>query len=97
MKMPAFVPEIAVLLAASALLCAGQVEAGPPFATDDPEPTDYQHHEVYLAFQQTRTTDGAEGTLPQLEYNYGAAPDLQLGINIPAAGTKRPRIPIKTK
>ena len=53
--------------------------------TDDPEPTEYLHHEVYLAFQQTRTVSGRTGTLPQLEYNYGAAPDLQLGINLPLA------------
>jgi Domain of Unknown Function (DUF1259) len=59
--------------------------AGPPFLTDDPEPVEYQHHEFYIASQQTRTAEGTAGTLPQLEYNYGAAPDLQLHIIVPYA------------
>lgn len=59
--------------------------AGPPFLTDDPEPVEYQHHEFYIASQQTRTASGRDGTLPHLEYNYGAAPDLQLHIIVPYA------------
>ena len=59
--------------------------AGPPFATDDPEPTDYQHYEVYLSFLQTRTSAGTEGELPLLEINYGGAPDLQLSVGLPLA------------
>lgn len=59
--------------------------AGPPFLTDDPEPVEYQHHEFYIASQQTKTTSGRDGTLPHLEYNYGAAPDLQLHIIVPYA------------
>jgi len=55
---------------------------GPPFATDDPEPTEYQHSEMYIAIEQTRTPDGNVVT-PLLEYNYGALPDLQLSITVP--------------
>lgn len=60
--------------------------AGPPYTTDDPEPVEYHHWEVYLAFQ-TFWTKGqeADGTLPQLEVNYGAAPDLQLHTIVPMA------------
>ncbi|AJP48329.1 hypothetical protein PG1C_07360 [Rugosibacter aromaticivorans] len=54
--------------------------AGPPFLTDDPEPVEYRHHEFYIASQQTKTADGTAGTLPHIEYNYGAAPDLQLHV-----------------
>jgi len=57
--------------------------AGPPFLTDDPEPVEYQHHEFYIASQRTKTADGAAGTLPHLEYNYGAAPDVQLHVIAP--------------
>lgn len=63
--------------------------AGPPFLTDDPEPVEYQHHEFYIASQQTRTANGTVGTLPHLEYNYGAAPDLQLHIIVPYAFSNR--------
>lgn len=63
----------------------GSAVAGPPFLTDDPEPVDYQHNELYIASQQTRTANGTTGTLPQVEYNYGAAPDVQLHIIVPYA------------
>lgn len=76
------------LLVAVLMLGTGSSLAGPPFVTDDPEPTDYQHYEVYLSFQQTRTAAGTDGTLPQLEINYGGAPDLQLGIGLPLAFTR---------
>jgi hypothetical protein len=57
--------------------------AGPPFVTDDPEPVEYQHWEVYFASQFEHTPDGAEGTLPHLEVNYGALPGLQLHLIAP--------------
>lgn len=59
--------------------------AGPPFMTDDPEPVEYQHHELYISSQQVKTQDGKSGTIPHLEYNYGVAPDLQLHIIVPYA------------
>jgi hypothetical protein len=77
--------SLAALFAASLVLGSDFAFAGPPFATDDPEPTDYQHFETYLAFVQTRTASGTEGNLPQLEINYGGAPDLQLSIALPLA------------
>lgn len=61
------------------------VVAGPPFLTDDPEPVEYQHHELYIASQQAQTSKGTIGTLPHLEYNYGVAPDLQFHIIVPYA------------
>jgi hypothetical protein len=71
---------ICVLLISSHLALAG-----PPFLTDDPEPVEYQHNELYISSQQLKTQDGTTGTLPHLEYNYGAAPDLQLHIIVPYA------------
>jgi hypothetical protein len=46
--------------------------------TDDPEPVDYEHWEVYLASQSQRTATGWSGTAPHVEVNYGAIPNLQL-------------------
>jgi hypothetical protein len=56
--------------------------AGPPFDTDDPDPTDPGHWEIYLA----NTIDGL-GTSHEgeaaFEANYGAAPNLQLSAELP--------------
>jgi len=59
--------------------------AGPPYRTDDPEPTPYQHYEIFFASQFTRTADGESGTLPHIEINYGATPRIQIGIRLPYA------------
>ena len=32
--------------------------AGPPYLTDDPEPTDYKHFEIYAFTNGTATRDG---------------------------------------
>lgn len=59
--------------------------AGPPFITDAPEPVDYRHWEFYIASQYAYNGYVEEGTLPHLEHNYGAVPDLQLHLLIPLA------------
>jgi hypothetical protein len=71
----------------TAVLLAGVpvVRAGPPFATDDPEPVDYHHWEFYIASQHTETADGWSGTAPHIEINYGAVPNLQLHLIAPLA------------
>lgn len=75
---------LSVIMVACCLACAPlPALAGPPFMTDDPEPVEYQHSEFYIASQQTKTTDGRSCTLPHLEYNYGAAPDVHLHITAP--------------
>jgi hypothetical protein len=66
-----------------ALLSCGLLQAGPPFVTDDPEPVEYHHWEVYLASQTDHTPDGIAGTLPHLEVNYGVIPDVQLHLIVP--------------
>jgi hypothetical protein len=70
---------------AGALLGAGfslPAAAGPPFATDDPEPTDFGHYEIYLYAGGADARDdwGGEGGI---DFNYGAAPDLQLTAVLP--------------
>ncbi len=73
------------LLAVGFLAVATLARAGPPFVTDDPEPVEYQHWEVYLGSQYEHGTDGARGTLPQGEVNYGVIPNLQLHLIAPVA------------
>jgi hypothetical protein len=80
-----------MLMIKKALSCIGFLTAiavargGPPFVTDDPEPVEYQHWEVYLASQYQHEPDGAGGTLPHVEVNYGVMPNLQLHLIAPDA------------
>jgi hypothetical protein len=67
---------------AALALAAGPAMAGPPYATDDPEPTDLHGWEIYAFAQGTRSRgsfDGAAG----LDLNYGAAPGVQLTATLP--------------
>jgi hypothetical protein len=56
--------------------------AGPPYVSDDPEPTDYKHFEIYTFTNGTTTRDGTAGQ-SGIDFNYGAAPDLQLTATLP--------------
>jgi len=56
--------------------------AGPPYATDDPEPTDLGHWEIYAFIAGTRADgsfDGATG----LDLNYGPVANVQLTATLP--------------
>jgi len=57
--------------------------AGPPFVTDDPEPVELGHWEVYISSMILRDASGITGTLPHVEVNYGAASNLQAHIILP--------------
>ena len=74
-----------LFVACALLTSSGLALAGPPFVTDDPETVEYQHHEFYISSQQVKTQDGRSGTLPHVEYNYGAGPNLQLHVIVPFA------------
>src|ERR1700731_5328217 len=56
--------------------------AGPPYVSDDPEPTDYKHFEIYSFSSGTATQRGISGS-SGIDFNYGAAPDLQLTATLP--------------
>ncbi len=62
--------------------------AGPPYISDDPEPTDFQHFEIY-SYSLGTATRGATASQAGIDFNYGAAPDLQLTATVPA-GFERP-------
>jgi len=57
-------------------------KAGPPYLSDDPEPTDYKHFEIYAFSNGTKTQDGTTGEAG-IDFNYGAAPNLQLTATVP--------------
>src|ERR1700761_9431068 len=63
-------------------MCAGPAWAGPPYVTDDPEPTDLHHFEIYAFTLGTTTHDGTSGETG-IDFNYGAATDLQLTAVLP--------------
>jgi len=71
-----------------AMLLSGSAVAGPPFRTDDPEPVEYQHWEIYAFSAATQVQGDTAGILPGVEINYGAAPNLQLHIIAPLAFDK---------
>ena len=65
-----------------ALLASATAMAGPPYVTDDPEPTDSGHFEIYAFASGTATRDGTSGA-GGIDFNYGGAPDLQLTAVVP--------------
>ncbi|MBN9532105.1 MAG: transporter [Alphaproteobacteria bacterium] len=72
------------LIALALLLLAGPALAGPPYVTDDPEPTDYRHFEIY-AFGSGSVSRGGRDGAGGIDFNYGGAPDLQLTAVLPFA------------
>lgn len=56
--------------------------AGPPYDTDDPEPADYRHWEIYM-FGAGARSDGAFEGEAGLDINYGIAKDVQLTTTLP--------------
>ncbi|MBS0471766.1 MAG: transporter [Proteobacteria bacterium] len=69
-------------LAIGLALCALPASAGPPYVTDDPEPTEAGHYEIYLYAGGSSARDGSGGA-GGIDFNYGAAPDLQLTAVVP--------------
>jgi hypothetical protein len=85
-----FRPAMLLALAAAAVPFA-TAKAGPPYQSDDPEPTDYKHFEIY-AFADGAVAVGDVAGESGIDFNYGALRDLQLtavlplGYDSPAAG-----------
>lgn len=78
------------LLLILGLLLTQLAWAGPPFITDDPEPVPFNGWEVYISSLGVHDNTGASGTLPHLEVNRGAMPNMQLHIIIPYAYAQVP-------
>src|SRR3954447_10693453 len=77
-----------IAAAVLALLPAAAI-AGPPYQTDDPEPTELHHWEIYAfgtADGRHGEVDGATG----FDLNYGGAKGLQLTATLPVAFSRAP-------
>ena len=70
-----------IVLAVAAAWSSG-AHAGPPYASDDPEPTDKGHYEIYLFTQGSSARDAISGS-SGIDFNYGAGDDLQLTAVLP--------------
>jgi hypothetical protein len=57
--------------------------AGPPFATDDPEPLGHHHWEIDVASQMSKDKDEISGTAPHFDINYGLLPNVDLHTIVP--------------
>jgi hypothetical protein len=77
-----FLPK--AVAAAALTLMAGAAAAGPPFDTDDPEPTDTGHWEIY-DFAAGAGSEGVWDGSAGLDLNYGPVPGLQLTATLPVA------------
>ena len=71
-----------VLAGLLALVCARAANAGPPFATDDPAPTDTGHWEIYN-YASGAGTPGLVSGEAGFDISYGAYKDIQLTVVIP--------------
>jgi hypothetical protein len=71
-----------VALGVLLLALARPALGGPPYVSDDPEPTDYRQFEIYL-FTGGTAARGGTGGAAGLDFNYGAASDLQLTAVLP--------------
>ena len=58
-------------------------EAGPPYVTDDPEPTETGHFENYLYMQGTRVSGQAFDLGVGVEIDYGAFANTQTTLTLP--------------
>ena len=67
---------------ATTLIAPGAAWAGPPYVTDDPEPTRTGGWENYLYMSGTNTPGTTAGQAG-VELNYGAARNLQLTLTLP--------------
>jgi hypothetical protein len=57
--------------------------AGPPYFTDDPEPVEHKHGELYVSTQFQNTREGQSAVLPLIDFNYGLFSNMHLHILAP--------------
>jgi hypothetical protein len=79
------VPKRGLTLSMLWCLTPTAANAGPPYRTDDPEPTPLGHYEFYTFSTGTVVRDDTSGSLPGFELNYGLIPNGQLTIDASVA------------
>jgi hypothetical protein len=78
--------RLRILAVLMALPCWASAHAGPPFQTDDPDPVEFHHFEMYAFELSDGTGKNAGGTtleIPAYEVNYGVVPNVQLHLVLP--------------
>lgn len=80
-------PRRDALLIFLLMFCGRTMFAGPPFQTDDPEPVEYHHFEMYAFSLSDSTSGGTTLELPAYEVNWGAAQNLQLHLVLPVVAS----------
>ena len=78
-------PSLPTIVFVTVALGESRAFAGPPYNTDDPEPVEYRHFELYLASLSAHNRDGWAGTAPHVEVNYGVIRNVQLHMIVPLA------------
>jgi hypothetical protein len=73
----------AALLLLAMMAVKRMLAQGPPYQTDDPVPVDYQHFEFYIFGGVDGTTAEIDSQGPAFEFNWGAAPRVQLHAILP--------------
>lgn len=68
--------------AALLLTLSGAAHGGPPFVTDDPQPTDLHKWEIFSFLDGVRE-NGTTATDTGIDLNYGGAENLQLTLALP--------------
>jgi hypothetical protein len=74
-------------------VATASAHAGPPFQTDDPDPVEYRHFEMYAFELSDSTGKNAGGTVvevPAYEVNYGVVPNVQLHLVLPLTAVLAP-------
>jgi len=80
-----FLSRLGFLFGVATLGLSGAAFAGPPFLTDDPEPTEHGHWEIYGPFVEAEGRGGDVSGATGVELNYGALADVQLTLELPMA------------
>ena len=75
-------PRHLAFAAVLAIGAAAPAWAGPPYDTDDPDPTDLRHWEIYNFVGGVRTGGAFDGSAG-FDLNYGAMPGVQLTATLP--------------
>ena len=82
-----------ILAAVLLTLATAAAHAGPPFQTDDPDPVEFRHFEMYAFELSDGTGKNAGGTVlevPGYEVNYGVVPNVQLHLVFPISASFAP-------
>jgi len=77
--------KLRIIAVLAALTVPSVALAGPPYLTDDPEPTDTGHWEIYAPLLEAAGSRGDYDGAVAAEINYGVAKDVQLTVGLPVA------------